>query len=113
MDEVPCLQGPLLLVDDEQRFAGQDEEVLLSRLGVVAAVRLARLQHAERDTELREELEVPTPEGAAVPEGVAVAPPGRVARIDDEPARAVGLEPALGLDELRFLDHAATLYTSA
>ena len=25
----------------------------------------------------------------------------------------VGLEPALGLDELRFLDHAATLYASA
>ena len=53
------------------------------------------------------------PKRTAVPEDVAVAPPGRVARVDDEPARAVGLEPALGLDQLRFLDHAATLYASA
>src|SRR5204863_8747124 len=85
-------------------------EMLLGRLGVVAAVRLAGLEDAERDPELGEELEVAASERAAVTEALAMAPPGGVARVDDEPARAVGLESALGLDQLRFLDHAATLY---
>src|SRR5581483_1260442 len=98
-----------LALDEHQRLAGEDEEVFLRRLGVVAAVRLAGLQDAERDPELGKELGAPAAERAPMSEHAAVRPPGRVARVDDEPARPLRLEPALGLDQLRFLDHAATL----
>ena len=85
MDEVPCLEPSLLALDQRETLALEDEKVFLRRLGVVAAVRLARLQDAQRDPELREERVVATPERAAVPEHVAMAPPGGVARVDDEP----------------------------
>src|SRR5207247_2298982 len=52
--EVPCPQRPLLLLDEQEALAVEDEEVLLRRLGVVEAVRLARLEHADVHPDLLE-----------------------------------------------------------
>jgi hypothetical protein len=50
MEEVPSAQRALLTLDEQRAVAGQDEEVLLLVLGVVAAVRLARWQHVDADS---------------------------------------------------------------
>ena len=55
VDEVPGAQVPFLLLDDEEALAGEHEEVLLLRLGVVEAARLPRLEDVEAEAELREE----------------------------------------------------------
>ena len=52
--EVPLPQLPLLALDDEQRLAGKDQEVLLIGLPVVHRHRLARLEHGETESEVRE-----------------------------------------------------------
>jgi hypothetical protein len=49
VEEVPGLQVPLLVLDDQDALAGEDEEVLLDVLGVVLPVRLARLEHVDAD----------------------------------------------------------------
>src|SRR4051794_20628235 len=54
MDEVPGPQQALLLLDEEQAFAGEDEEVLLHVLGVVEPVRLARVEDVNADPVLLE-----------------------------------------------------------
>ena len=50
----PRPSEPLLALDDQQAFAGEDEEVLLRLLAVVHAARLARAQDADVDAELAE-----------------------------------------------------------
>jgi hypothetical protein len=35
MHEVPCRERPLLALDEQETFTGQDEEILLCRFGVV------------------------------------------------------------------------------
>src|SRR5262249_10988641 len=104
---------PFLAVDKEEALAREHEEVLLGRLSVVAAVRLARVQDAQIDPQFRELRVLEALEAAEVAEHVALAPPGRVPGVDDDPARAVGLQPALGVDQPCLLDHAATLYAGA
>src|SRR5439155_22449736 len=52
--EVPGLERPLLALDDQEALSGQDEEVLLVRLAVVAPARLARLEDGDRIAELGE-----------------------------------------------------------
>src|SRR6476661_6550196 len=54
MEEVPRAQRSLLALDEQGALAGQDEEVLLLVLGVVAAVRLAGWKHVDADSELLE-----------------------------------------------------------
>ena len=54
VDEVPGPQLALLLLDDQQARAREHEEVLLARLGVVHAGRLAGLEHRQREAELLE-----------------------------------------------------------
>ena len=49
VEEVPRLEVSLLVLDDQDALASQDEEVLLDVLRVVLAVRLARLQHVHAD----------------------------------------------------------------
>ena len=76
-----------------------DEEVLLIRLAVVHAVRLARLEHGDAEADLGE-LRLPLEHGRLT-ERVA-SPPEDVARVDHEPALALGQEPRLGLLQLGF-----------
>jgi len=54
VEEVPRLKEPLLTLDEQPALARDHEERLLLILGVVEAVRLARLQNAELDADLRE-----------------------------------------------------------
>jgi hypothetical protein len=63
VEEVPRPEEPLLTLDEQPALPEQHEERLLLRLGVVEGVRLARLQDAEVDTELREP-ELPALESA-------------------------------------------------
>ena len=81
--EVPGLQRTLLAVDEQRALAGQHEEVLLEVLPVVEAVRLARLEHADVDSELLE-LAVLALEDPRSPERVVVHP-ARVAQVRDAP----------------------------
>src|SRR5262249_7590204 len=54
VEEVPGPQRPLITFDEQRALPGEDDEVLLLRLGVVEAVRLARLEDVETDPELAE-----------------------------------------------------------
>jgi hypothetical protein len=54
VEEVPRPKDPLLTLDEQPALSGEHEERLLLILGVVEAVRLARLQDAELDADLRE-----------------------------------------------------------
>ena len=56
VEEVPRLEAPLLVLDDQDAFAGEDEEVLLDVLGVVLPVRLAGLEHVDADPVVLEAL---------------------------------------------------------
>src|ERR671922_1506470 len=103
VDEVPLLQRPLLALDDEERLAGEYEEVLLIGFPVVHRVRLARLEHDEIDAELGEErprlLIGPAGEGQDRAAGMTVDP-ARVARVQDEPSGTGGDEARPGLLQL-------------
>ena len=99
-----CRNGTLFALDQQQRFAGEHEEVLLVRLPVVHAHRLAGREDVEPEAhllELRRPLERRR-NAAARP----VAPAG-VAGVEDEPALARGDEPGVGLLERGFRDHVA------
>src|SRR6266850_1457167 len=54
VEEVPRAKKPLLTLDEQPALAGQHEERLLLRLGVVEPVRLAGLEDMESDPELPE-----------------------------------------------------------
>jgi hypothetical protein len=49
VEEIPRAEEPLLAVDEQPAFPGQDEERFLLRLGVVEAVRLVRLEDGDVD----------------------------------------------------------------
>ena len=49
VEEVPGFQAPLLILDDEDALAREDEEVLLHVLRVVLPVRLSRLEDVDAD----------------------------------------------------------------
>ena len=87
-------------LDDEECLAREHQEVLLIVLPVVHPGRLARFEDDDADPDLREvrlDLEVGPPcKGHAVPATRAAAP-ARLARVQDEPALAVGRVPLLGL----------------
>jgi hypothetical protein len=93
VDEVPGLQPPLLVLDQEDALAAEDEEVLLVRLGVVEAHGRARLEDGQPVADLGKR------DGTALEHArrgaVFVGFPLRVAHVDDEPALARGAEPVL------------------
>jgi hypothetical protein len=53
VQEVPLAQRALVAVDDRRAFAVQDQEVVVDRLAVVAAVRLGGLQDLDVDAGVR------------------------------------------------------------
>src|SRR4051794_39949686 len=101
VEVVPLAHRPLLALDDRDAFAREHEEALLHALGVVAAVRLSRLDHVHAGPEAVEarvrRLEV------GPHAGVHVARPARLAHVQDEPTLAAHalaglavLDPRLG-----------------
>lgn len=106
MDEVPLPQRALLALDDQERLAGEDQEILLVGLPVIHRHRLSRLEHEEVDAELRKlRVALEPAHGSA---WAAVEPP-RVARVQHEPAFALRHEPVLRLLERRLRNHGRTL----
>ena len=101
MHEVPGPEPPLLALDEQQALAREHEEVLLVVLAVVHACGLAGLQHADIDPDLRE------PRLALEPRvGAEVAlPPERLARVQHEPALALGNEAGGGPKVWSFFNH--------
>ena len=96
VEEVPRLQAPLLVLDDEDALAREDEEVFLDVLRVVLPVRLARGKDVDADPVVLESvgwLEV-GPVAA-----LFAFHPARVRQVDDEPARRRGGRALLGLFE--------------
>ena len=90
VEEVPRLEESLHTIHEQPALPGQHEERLPLRPGVVEAVRLARLQDAEVDAELRER-ELPALELAPRAERLRRHPLG-VLYVHDEPAVAGGCE---------------------
>src|SRR5581483_7460519 len=101
--EIPRAERPLLALDQEQALAGEDEEVLLTRLAVVARGRLARLEHADRVPELRERDRAALEDAAGAER--LVRDPRRVPDVDDEPAPGGRREPSAGVLEPRLRAH--------
>ena len=106
MDKVPCLQAALLALDHEYALSGNDEEVLLTALAMVYAVPLAGHEHVDAEPELGPVL--PSFEVGVLP--ALLAPdPRDVARVEDEPARALRDEPGVGSRQIglwnRFVGH--------
>ena len=106
--EVPSPERALLALDDQQRLAGHDEEVLLIRLPVVHRHRLARLEYLHVDAELREVLLAFQIAERAAPFDVV---PARIARVEHVPAVTGRNEPVLRLLERRLRNHAPELAT--
>ena len=101
VDEVPLPERPLLALDDEQGFAGKDEEVLLVRLPVVHRHRFTRAEHDDADTELWEvRLAVESQNRLPLP----AVPTGR-SGVEDEPPLAGCHQPVLGLSKRSLRDH--------
>jgi adenosine deaminase len=105
VNEVPCLERPLLAFDQQQRLAGENEKVLLLVLAVVPARRLARLQHPDVDPELREA--ILSFESRVRAEDALE--PARFARVEDEPALGLGREAGAEALERSFGNHARIL----
>jgi hypothetical protein len=113
VDEVPLLEPSLLTLDEQDALAGEHEEVLLLRLPVVEAVRLAGWQDVDPDADLcelgRRSLERALRAGGAQLSAFRGQPFG-VGDVDDEPARSGRRQPRTAVLERR-LGHAASLVT--
>src|SRR5215213_2508863 len=83
VDEVPRLETAFLALGDENRLAGDDEEVLLGVLRVVHGARLARLEDVDVDPELVEARVLAFEEAGGAELGGVV--PVRVTGVQDEP----------------------------
>ena len=103
MGEVPFLQRALLVLDEQQRFAVDDQKVLLVDLPVVHRHRLPGREHEQVDAELLE-LRVPF-EVAERPTWPAVVP-ARFASVQHEPAVAFRYDAVRRALELRLRNHA-------
>ena len=105
MHEVPGFQRPLLALDDQQRLAGEHEEILLIVLAVVHRHRLVGRENSQVDPELREVgLAVEPLEFAGVAAALAVDP-RRLASVQDEPALPLRDESVLGGLQRRIRNH--------
>ena len=107
VDEVPRLQVALLALDHQQALAGEHEEVLLVGLAVVAAGHLARLDHREREADVREP-HVVALEDAGVA-ALGVRDPRGLRDVDDEPAVGDRREAGVELLETSLRNHADLL----
>ena len=115
MDEVPSAQRPFLFLHDEHARTGEDEEVLLRRLGMEHPRGLAGLEHREGEAGVGEHLRLGVRplgeyaraalEHAAAAERV-VSHPGGLADVDDEPAGGDRREPRTDVLQACFPDHA-------
>src|SRR3954470_1482091 len=113
VEEVPGAQDPFLALDEQAALAGKNEEILLLRLAVVEAVRLAGLEHVQPDAELRKG-GVPRLERAFGARRLLRArrlrrQPLRIGDVDDEPPLAHACEAAAAILELGVL-HRANLH---
>src|SRR5437868_9385288 len=112
--EVPLAQRSLFSFDDQQRLAGEHEEILLIVLAVVHGHRLAGRENSQVDPELREVRLALEPLEFAVVAAALEVDPRRIESVEDEPAFALGDESVLGGLERRLRDHqAADLRSSA
>src|SRR4051812_4267427 len=114
VEEVPRPQDALLPLDQQAALARKNEEVLLLRLAVVEAVRLAGLEHVQPDTELRKG-GVPRLERAFGARRLLRArrlrrQPLGIGDVDDEPPLAHACEAAAAILELGVL-HRANLHS--
>ena len=103
MEEVPASEASLLVLDEQPALAGQNEEPLLIRLGVIDAA-LAPLENREVDPELHEldrRIAVLALEVACRSPAVR-EPPLRIAHVDDEPAIRGGCKAGARVVEPRF-----------
>src|SRR4029450_1128470 len=113
MQKVPGFHRTLLALDDRERLAGQDEEVLLVGLPVIHRHRLAWPEHLDIDPEL---VEVGRLVEAFEPRERAASPalePERLARVDDEPALVRRQEAPLGLRQLGPGPYKSSKYVAA
>ena len=110
VDEVPLPERPLLLLDDQQRLAGEDEEVLLVGLPVVAAERLPGSSTLRLIPSCGKLCSPSRSQSAGRPSAWYQCD---VARVGDEPALAAGDEPGLGLLERRLRNHVAGLFQTS
>jgi hypothetical protein len=85
MDEVPRPQPALVLLDQDQALAVEDEKVLLLVLGVVHRVRLPRLEDVDVDPELGKPVLAAFERNPRAE--VVAAERLRVGDVDDEPVR--------------------------
>src|SRR4029078_8495417 len=97
VDEIPGTEEPLFTLDEEPALPGKDEEVLVQRLRVVEAVRLARVHYGDVDAELAERKLVRL-EHRPRAERLRHPPLG-ISDVDDEPAFARGNEAGAGIRE--------------
>src|SRR5947207_13831886 len=107
MEEVPGAEESLLALDEQPALAGQNEEGLLIRLGVVNAA-LARLEHGHINPELRE---LDRRFAVLVGEPTRRAPrlrrePLGIAHVDNGPTLRDGGKPGASVLKPRFV-HAA------
>ena len=111
MHEVPGTQRPLLALDDEERLAGDDEEVLLVASQWYIAIGFARPEsHLTLMPSWAKSWSPSRSQNA--PRPVDVVPAG-VAGVDDVPAVAGRDPPVLGLLELGLWDHEPSLVSGA
>src|SRR5439155_2596392 len=106
VDKVPLSERALFAFDDEQRLAGEHEEVLLVDLPVVHRHRLARPEDDEVNTQLRK-LQLTLELGIGAP--TLDVSPWRVARVEHEPAFPLRDESVLGSSERRLRNHGGSL----
>ena len=102
MDEIPLTQRAFLALDDQQRLAADNEEVLLIGLPVVHRHRFPRAEHEEVDSEL---IELRFSLEHAHDAARAAIEPARIAGIEDEPAVTGRNEPVFRLLEPPFGCH--------
>jgi hypothetical protein len=102
VEEVPLPERPLLVFNDEQRLAGQNEKALLVGFPVVHPYWRTRRKHAQEDADLQE---VSIAFELATRRAVLAPKPGGVASIQDEPALPARRTPGLRLVERCLRDH--------
>lgn len=103
--EVPRVEVALLLLDEQQALAGEDEEVLLFRLAVIEGAGLAGLHHAEGVADLREAVAVAFER--AVDAEALTALPDRVLEVDREPPVGGRRQTGVRLLQACFVGHRA------
>jgi hypothetical protein len=106
VDEIPRPKVAFLGLDEQQAFAGEDEEVLLVGLSVIKAARLSGRDHRQRESHVGEGRRVVALEGAGRAEHLA-REPRRLQDVDHESAVADRRQARVRPLHARFLDDPA------